>query len=552
MLENPPISVVMVCYNASPYIQEAIDSVLNQTFRDFEFIIVDDGSTDDTVDIIKQYCDNRIVFISNTHDYIDSLNVGMNVAKGRYIARMDADGISINTRLELQYNFMETYIDVDIVAGCETFGYSTPTFKRAPLKHNEIMTSLLMNKVLCTPSVMMRKSTLLRIFPNNIIYQKSYVYAEDYKLWVDIIKGGGMFFNLPEVLLKYRRSDSQVTCVTHSEMAMATQRIQGEYAQFILDLLEQKTDIYNDFLNELIELYNHDSIDFYSLRVIVQRIYSSFSSKAFSGNISIKKPKIYVKLIGRIGNNMFQIAAAASLAKKFNCDFIAIPDSYFLPEPDHCYLYEYLQQFKNTIFQNIDFEINYPAQYKLYSEMCFNYKEIPYDENIFISGYFQSEKYFDQELVRELFKIDPDTYNLLIQKYGDLLKEEVTSINVRRGDYLKCSDRHPVCTLEYFNDAIDIIGRDKQFLIISDDLPWCKENFIGTNFYFADRTIPEENLYLQTLCTNNIISNSSFSWWGAWLNPNVNKKVIAPKIWFGSQKETLNTQDLLPDSWLKI
>lgn len=138
------------------------------------------------------------------------------------------------------------------------------------------------------------------------------------------------------------------------------------------------------------------------------------------------------------------------------------------------------------------------------------------------------------------------------EKYGSLLKEDVCSINVRRGDYLNCSDYHPVCSLEYFNQAIDRIGRDKQFLITSDDLPWCKENFIGDHFHFADRTVPEENLYLQALCTNNIISNSTFSWWGAWLNPNVNKKVIAPKVWYGPQAADLNTQDLLPDSWIQI
>lgn len=175
-----------------------------------------------------------------------------------------------------------------------------------------------------------------------------------------------------------------------------------------------------------------------------------------------------------------------------------------------------------------------------------------FPENLLLWGYFQSEKYFDAPLVRELFKIHPDTYHLLNRKYGDLLKEEITSINVRRGDYLKCPDYHPVCTLDYFNHAIDLIGRDKHFLITSDDLAWCRENFIGKNFHFADRTAPEENLYLQTLCTNNIISNSSFSWWGAWLNSNTDKQVVAPRIWYGPQAENLNTQDLLPDSWLKI
>lgn len=266
----------------------------------------------------------------------------------------------------------------------------------------------------------------------------------------------------------------------------------------------------------------------------------------------MEKPTIYAGLIGRIGNNLFQIAAIASLAKQFNCNFIAIPYPYMLPEPDNCLLYDYLKSFKKTILRHTPLEAEFPAQCALYSEPCYHYKAIPYAENLLLWGYFQSEKYFDAPLVRELFKIHPDTYHLLNRKYGDLLKEEITSINVRRGDYLKCPDYHPVCTLDYFNHAIDLIGRDKHFLITSDDPAWCRKNFIGKNFHFADRTVPEENLYLQTLCTNNIISNSSFSWWGAWLNSNTDKQVVAPRIWYGPQAENLNTQDLLPDSWLKI
>ena len=279
MLKKTPISVVMVCYNTSSYIQEAIDSVLSQTFSDFEFIIVDDGSTDDTVDIIKQYCDNRIVFISNTHNYIDSLNIGMNVAKGHYIARMDADDIIISTRLELQYNFMETHKDIDMVAGWfESLGLNDQIVWKPPLEHNDIITSLVINNVLCHPLAMIRKSTLLRIFPDNIIYQKSYVYAEDYKLWIDLIKGGAILSNLPEVLLKYRISNSQSITIKRVEMEMAAQMVQEEYSQFICELLETHTNIYNNFLNELIKLCNNDNLDFHSLRVILQRIYQHFLS----------------------------------------------------------------------------------------------------------------------------------------------------------------------------------------------------------------------------------------------------------------------------------
>lgn len=266
------------------------------------------------------------------------------------------------------------------------------------------------------------------------------------------------------------------------------------------------------------------------------------------------EPTLYVNLIGRIGNNLFQLATAASLAFRNNCRMVAIPDSsYVLPEPDNCSLYQYLNQFRSSLLRKVDIRVKKPMEYILYEEPFYQYKAIPYRNGLFLQGYFQSEKYFDSSFVHDLFQIDTNTYNLLFRKYGFLFQnKEVTSINVRRGDYLSCPDFHPVCSLEYFQNAVEIIGTKTQFLITSDDIDWCKSHFVGDNFYFADRIDPVENLYLQTLCTNNIISNSSFSWWGAWLNPNPNKTVIAPKIWYGAKAYGMDTLDLLPISWIKI
>ena len=151
----------------------------------------------------------------------------MNRAKGHYIARMDSDDIIVNTRLELQYNFLEINSNVDVVMGWfDSFGGDTIVQRRPPIEHDRIVASLLTANMLCHPLAMIRRSTLRRIFPNNVIYQKIYQYAEDYKLWVDIIKGGGIFYNLPEVLLKYRESDSQVIKTKRKEMFIVTQRVQ--------------------------------------------------------------------------------------------------------------------------------------------------------------------------------------------------------------------------------------------------------------------------------------------------------------------------------------
>jgi len=110
------ISVVMPVYNGEAYIGDAIESVLNQTFRDFELIIIDDGSTDATVSVIRRYEDSRIVLLKNGHDFIKALNTGLRMAKGKYIARMDADDLMHPQRLEVQYRTMEEHRDV-VVCG---------------------------------------------------------------------------------------------------------------------------------------------------------------------------------------------------------------------------------------------------------------------------------------------------------------------------------------------------------------------------------------------------------------------------------------------------
>jgi glycosyltransferase involved in cell wall biosynthesis len=106
-IKTPAVSIVMSMYNAEKYLGETIDSILEQIFTDFELIIVDDGSTDNSVNIVKAYTDGRIKLVLCEHDYINSLNTGLFCATGKYIARMDADDIMPVDRLEIQYEFME-------------------------------------------------------------------------------------------------------------------------------------------------------------------------------------------------------------------------------------------------------------------------------------------------------------------------------------------------------------------------------------------------------------------------------------------------------------
>jgi hypothetical protein len=264
---------------------------------------------------------------------------------------------------------------------------------------------------------------------------------------------------------------------------------------------------------------------------------------------------VYSSLNGRIGNNLFQIAAGVSLAHDLNAEFVAIPNVYYkIPENGYRHehdLWDYLPQFRCSVLRNVEIQAICPDDVERYEETDFTFNELPRKTNIILEGYFQSEKYFNEQIVRKIFEIDAYTLSQIKDRYSFLFKSDYISINVRRGDYLSKQSFHPVCGKEYYTRAMDFFGNDRLFMVTSDDLPWCRSVFQGDNFKFAERTNPIMDLYIQSVCKNNIISNSTFGWWGAWLNPYSEKTVIAPQKWFGPSLD-LDTKDLIPENWITI
>lgn len=264
---------------------------------------------------------------------------------------------------------------------------------------------------------------------------------------------------------------------------------------------------------------------------------------------------VYIELNGRIGNLLFQIGTAATLAKKNNTEFAVVcHENYLLPEPDNCTVFEYIQQYRHTFFKDITVLRETPADIVPFKQDKNGlYKQIEYCNNIYLSGTFESEKYFDLDLVRNLFQIPAEIKINLLKHYGNILAKGVTSINVRRGNMLNIPHQYNIASLKFFKKAIDYIGKDTDFLFISDDIEWCKKNFKGSNFHFADREpSPMNDLFLQSLCKHNIISNSTFSWWGAWLNKNPDKRVIVPTPWFGKAFSYIKMEDKIPESWMEL
>ena len=229
---HPKVSVMLCAYNAESVISSAIESVLEQTYRDFEFIIVDDGSTDNTRQVVKGFQDSRIKLISCRHDYIRSLNMGLRKCSGKYIARIDADDMMMPQRLETQVGLMET--DPEVAVCCSwgtTFGDVEKMIGHHVREYiDNAYFWLLTGNYLMHPSAMLRREFMKA----NRIYYKNYPYAEDYKLWTDITQKGGKIYVIPKELLKYRISNSQVSFRHHEQQAATRLRIQQEVLEHLL------------------------------------------------------------------------------------------------------------------------------------------------------------------------------------------------------------------------------------------------------------------------------------------------------------------------------
>lgn len=248
---------------------------------------------------------------------------------------------------------------------------------------------------------------------------------------------------------------------------------------------------------------------------------------------------------GRLGNQMFQYAALRSIAKKHNYEY-CLPINPKLDNEDFnlfdCFLLDNELR-SNTNFYNIVLE-----------DPGFN-EDIFYrcPDNINLRGYFQDVKYIknNSKDIKKCFTFKPE----IVQSANNTFKscfsnQEVISLHIRRTDYFDWS-HSIVHGIEYYSEALNFFGDDIKVLIFSDDIDWaCKQElFNGNRFFFSHNNNNAVDLYLQTLCNYHIIANSTFSWWGAWLANS--KRVIKPKIWFGSSLEHhYNFLDV--DEWISI
>jgi hypothetical protein len=270
----------------------------------------------------------------------------------------------------------------------------------------------------------------------------------------------------------------------------------------------------------------------------------------------------------RLGNQMSQYAAVLGLAYKKGYKF-AIP---------------YQNEFKSGTMFNLDpniyswIKVNFrvPEGFNITAPkltlenenlLTNNYEEAPigFDPEFFnqpdntnIHGYFQCEKYWEhiEDVIKKEFTFKSE-FQTLAEKQINAIRlnyNKLVSIHVRRGDYVGNQNRHPLQSIEYYQTSLNYFDDDEYaFVVFSDDIAWCKSLF-GENerIYYIDNNIDFVDMCMMSLCDHNIIANSTFSWWAAWLNNNINKKVIAPSNWLGPEIKHLQTEHIYCKNWIII
>jgi len=304
----------MPAYNTEKYIQNSIESILNQSYINFELIIIDDGSIDQTLNIINSFKDKRIHFYQNKTNIgiIESLNKAIDVANGEYIARMDADDIAHIDRLKLQFHEFKKNEALILCGSWYKVLYNKSIIKKVklPTNSNEIKARLLFNNQICHPSVMI-KSNHLKKFKYNI----KHIGCEDFGLW-NVLKDKGDFVNIPLPLLTYRLHNTNISLQKNSKKDSAiydiiSENIFKKYKYRIHTNFFTKNDIYKIFdLMKLNEYHNYERSEFLSLlsskNILIKHFSLFFVKGLFNKFFNTKICNLYYKIkIILIERNIF-------------------------------------------------------------------------------------------------------------------------------------------------------------------------------------------------------------------------------------------------------
>ena len=257
--------------------------------------------------------------------------------------------------------------------------------------------------------------------------------------------------------------------------------------------------------------------------------------------------------MGRLANQMFQYASLKGIAKNRGYEYMI---SYHADAVND----GIGNMLRTELFDLFDLDVRTGIfNASVVGERQHNFDQELFDncpDNVVLQGYFQTEKYF--KYIEDEIRKDFTFKNAILEPCKEMIEgvEAPVALHVRRTDYVTNAINHPPCTLDYYKKALSHFEAHRNVIVFSDDPAWCNEQelFSGDNFMISENTDNRIDLCLMSLCSDFIIANSSFSWWGAWLSANEDKKVIAPNQWFGKDGYTKDhdTSDMIPNGWTRI
>ena len=289
------ISVVMPVFNSAEFLKESVESILNQTFKDFELICVYDKSKDDSLSILEAYAqnDSRVKIIVNEEKkgLPYALNLGLKAAKGKYIARMDADDIALPKRFEIQYKFLEKHNDI---GGCGTFIKKIGNTRRRvflPIKSDDIKVRLMFNCCIMHPTAMFRASLIQKY---NLFYNEDYKVCEDFEFWIRFLSVAE-FVNIPRVLLLYRVnnesiSENQKILIEELNYKLIQQQfcdnlhIDSKMVSKIFDKNTKGKELYEVYKNILLKAKETEKVDYSKFKKCIRHFLYKKCHKMFKND----------------------------------------------------------------------------------------------------------------------------------------------------------------------------------------------------------------------------------------------------------------------------
>lgn len=509
--------IVIPSYNNEKWLEPNLASILNQTYKNYDVLYIDDCSTDDTYETVK-------------HIVADLPN--WKVVRNETNMRR---GYNLSPYNPLLIDFMEDDEDILLFVDGDDWLYDDYVLEKISKLYDEEKYWMTYGKFVCYPSGDIGNPQNTP-YPDEVhkqntyrrdLWRASHLRTFKWHLYKRIKKEDLIFTQTGEF---YFHAEDLATSFPCLEMCPKSKIGVVDFFTYVYNVSQEARARVEDDLSREPQGYKHE-VAIRENEVRSRTPYEVLGSGLFITPI----------LAGGLGNMMFQLAASYGIGKRSGHTLLY--NSHHVGT-----LHKHPHEYRETVFRNI-IPLEDEVEFYKASIPDFDYKEIILpNENIALDGYFQSYKYFEdcKEDIIQLFTPPQDVVSYIRTKYPNL--KNTVALHVRRGDYVNLQEHHHSLSVDYYKNAM-LFFPEAKFLVFSDDVSWCKDQFEGDQFTFVEED-DVRSLYLMSFCEHNIIANSTFSWWGAWLNQSPNKIVIYPDKWFGPKNSQFNTRDMFPEDWI--